>query len=173
MDARPNGRVGHRLRGALIATVALTLLVGCGGSGKTAATTTTAMHHEGGSRSVPAGENACPVEGCKVTITKVVRHGGEVQVTWHANYTPDASRNHIHVYWDIYTADQVSNDAASRGVKQGEWVPTDAYPVYVTGGAVAVAKRGRSTTLCVTAGDGDHNVIDSSLKDCRSVANLL
>ena len=63
-----------------------------------------------------------------MTITNVVSDGDELKVTWKANYTPDASRNHIHVYWDTYTADQVSNDAASRGVKQGEWVPTDAYP---------------------------------------------
>lgn len=154
-------------------TVALTLLVGCGGSDKAAAPTTTAAQHRKGSPAAAAGENACPVEGCKVTITDVVPHGDELQITWKANYAPDASRNHIHVYWDTWTADQVSNDAATRGVKQGEWVPTDAYPVFVTEGAVSVAKRGNSTTVCVTAGDGDHNVIDSSIKDCRKVADLL
>ena len=83
------------------------------------------------------------------------------------------SGNHIHIYWDTWTADQVSNDAASRGVKQGEWVPTDAYPTFVTEGAVSVTKRGKSTTLCVTAGDGNHDVIDSSIVNCHKVANLL
>jgi hypothetical protein len=174
VQARARGGAGRWSSGVLMAMVALTVLIGCGGDDKKAATPTTAAagDHKG-SRTSSAGENACPVEGCKVTITKVVGHGDELQITWKANYAPDASRNHIHVYWDTYTADQVSNDAATRGVKQGEWVPTDAYPVFVTEGAVSVAKRGKSTTVCVTAGDGDHNVIDSSIKDCRKVADLL
>ena len=57
---------------------------------------------------------------------------------------PDFSKNHIHVYWDKYTADQVSNDAAARGVTQGEWVPTGDYPQYVTEGAVSTSVRGDS-----------------------------
>jgi hypothetical protein len=76
------------------------------------------------------------------------------------------------VYWDIYTADQVSNDAATRGVKQGEWVPTDDYPEFVTTGAVSTAVRKGSTKVCVTAGDRDHNVIDSSIVNCRDVSDL-
>jgi hypothetical protein len=143
---------------------------GCGDDDKSGAPSTTAKASE---QTAPQEENACPVEGCKITIADVVPAGDELRVTWEANFTPDASRNHIHVYWDIYTADQVSNDAASRGVDQGEWVPTDAYPEYVTEGATSVTKRGTSTTLCVTAGDSDHNVIDSSITDCYDVADLL
>ncbi|MEP6973147.1 MAG: hypothetical protein ABI869_03270 [Actinomycetota bacterium] len=117
--------------------------------------------------------NACPADGCKIKITDVARAGDEIAVTWDANFVPDVSKNHIHVYWDIYTSDQVSSDAESRGVTQGEWVPTDAYPTYVTGGAASVTKRGDSTTICVTAGDRDHVVIDSSIVDCRDVSDLL
>ena len=120
----------------------------------------------------PVG-NACPAEGCAITITNVAKDGKELAITWEANFAPDVSKNHIHVFWDIYTADQVSSDAKARGVKQGEWVPTDAYPTYTTGSAVSVDKRGGSTTICVTAGDRDHAVIDSSIVDCRDVSDLL
>lgn len=117
--------------------------------------------------------NACPAEGCAITIVDAARQGDEVAVTWEANFKPDVAKNHIHVYWDIYTADQVSSDAEARGVKQGEWVPTDVLPTYVTESAVSVDTRGGSTTICVTAGDRDHAVIDSSLVDCRDVSDLL
>ena len=86
---------------------------------------------------------------------------------------PDVSKNHIHIYWDIYKADQVSSDAEDRGVKQGEWVPTDEVPTYETESAVSTANRGDSTTLCVTAGDRDHAVIDSEIVDCYDVSDLL
>ncbi len=117
--------------------------------------------------------NACPAEGCQVRIVEVNGEGEELRVTWEANYLPDISRNHVHVYWDIYTADQVSDDAESRGVEQGDWHPTDAYPTYVTESAASVANRGDSTALCVTTGDGDHVVLDSSLFDCRDVGEML
>lgn len=117
--------------------------------------------------------NACPADGCAIKIVDTARKGDEIAVTWKANFTPDISMNHIHVYWDIYSADQVSSDAEARGVQQGKWVPTDAYPTYVTKGAVSVDTRGDSTTICVTAGDGDHAVIDSSIVDCRDVSDLL
>jgi hypothetical protein len=126
------------------------------------------------SSSTPPGlQNACPVDGCRVEITNVQKVGKQLRLTWKANYKPDFAKNHVHVYWNIYTADQVSNDAKARGVVQGEWVPTDDYPVYVTGGAVSTAKRGSSTTVCVTAGDRDHNVIDSSIVNCRNVTKQL
>jgi hypothetical protein len=38
---------------------------------------------------------------------------------------------------------------------------------------VSVDTRGGSTTICVTAGDRDHAVIDSALVDCRDVSDLL
>jgi hypothetical protein len=117
--------------------------------------------------------NACPPDGCLITIVDVVQSGEELEVTWEPNFTPDVDRNHIHIYWDIYTADQVSSDAADRGVEQGEWVPTADMPTYLTEGPVSVTTRGESTTLCVTAADGDHAVIDASLIDCRDVSDLL
>ena len=166
-----NGRVRRRV-GILLATVALSVvLVGCGDDDDNGASDTTTTEASGEKPS--GGENACPVEGCEITITDVVAEGDELKLTWEANFVPSASNNHIHVYWDTYTADQVSNDAAARGVDQGEWVPTDAYPDYVTEGATSVANRGDSTHLCVTAGDKDHNVIDSEITNCFDVADLL
>jgi hypothetical protein len=117
--------------------------------------------------------NACPPEGCTITITETAKQGSEIAVTWETNFKPDVSKNHIHIFWDIYTADQVSSDAEARGVKQGEWVPTDAVPTYVTKGPVSIDNRGNSTTLCATAGDRDHAVIDSSIVDCQDVSDLL
>lgn len=117
--------------------------------------------------------NACPADGCQVRIVDVALDGDELQITWEANFLPDMSGNHIHVYWDIYTADQVSDDAQARGVDQGDWDPTDAYPNYTTTAGASVAGRGDSTTVCVTAGDRDHVVLDSGLVDCRPVDELL
>jgi hypothetical protein len=117
--------------------------------------------------------NACPQEGCKISIDDVVRDGDEVKVTWTANFTPDVARNHIHVYWDIYNSKQVSDDAVSRGVEQGSWHPTDEYPTYTTQSEASVSERGESTTICVTAGDRNHNVIDDTLFECKDVSALL
>lgn len=117
--------------------------------------------------------NACPVDGCMITIVDAASEGDEIAVTWEANFKPDVSKNHIHVYWDRYTAEQVSSDAEANGLKQGEWVPTDEVPTYVTGSAMSVDNRGDSTTICVTAGDRDHVVTDPSLVDCRDVSDLL
>lgn len=120
-----------------------------------------------------AVSNACPPAGCEVTIVDVEPEGDELRITWEANFQPDVSRNHIHVYWDTYTADQVSDDAEARGVEQGEWHPTDAYPEFVTESVVAVSERGDSTTICVTASDRDHIVLDSSIVDCHDVSDVL
>ena len=162
-------RVARALLPGLIALAVL--VAGCGGDDDDAATATSASTDQ--TQPNETAQNACPVEGCEVTITNVVAEGNELRVTWNANFAPDFSKNHIHVYWDNYTADQVSNDAAARGVTQGEWVPTAEYPDYVTEGAVSTSVRGDSTTVCVTAGDRDHNVIDSGIVDCRDVADLL
>ena len=143
------------------------LVSGCGSSGGDDASPTAA------SQADAAVPNACPVDGCQITITDAQPEGDELRLTWTANYSPDFSKNHIHVYWDTYTADQVTNDAAARGVTQGEWVPTADYPEFVTEGPVSTSARGASTTICVTAGDRDHNVIDSSIVNCRDVADLL
>ena len=151
-----------------VSLVAL-VLVGCGSDEPTAEIGTDETTTES---SAPVA-NACPAEGCQIKIVDATRDGDEIAVTWEANFVPDVSKNHIHVYWDRYTADQVSSDAESRGVTQGEWVPTDVVPTYVTESAVAVATRGDSTTICTTAGDRDHTVIDAALVDCRDVADLL
>ena len=100
--------------------------------------------------------NACPASGCTITITDVSKAGDELEITWEANFLPDVSRNHIHIYWDTFTAEQVSSDAEANGFTQGDWSPTDSYPTYVTESGASVVNRGDSTTLCVTAGDRDH-----------------
>jgi hypothetical protein len=160
--------MGVRNTCGLTGLVALTLTLGACGSDKSASPAATTSVASNAGR-----QNACPVDGCAITILDAQRVGKEIRLKWKANYAPDFSKNHIHVYWDIYTADQVSNDAADRGVKQGEWVPTGDYPVYITSGAVSTAKRKGSTKICVTAGDRDHNVIDASIVNCRDVSNLL
>ena len=118
-------------------------------------------------------QNACPPDGCQITIDEVEAEEDELVLTWTANFLPDTSQNHVHVYWDHFTAAQVSDDAADRGVEQGEWHLTDAYPTYVTESAASVQERGESTMICVTAGDRLHNVLDPDLFDCVDVAHLL
>lgn len=155
----------------VVAVAALALFAaGCGSDGDDKASDTTSTTK---ASSEPV-QNACPVDGCTITIDDVTKDGGELKVTWTANFEPDVSRNHIHVYWDTYDTAQVSNDAVTKhGVTQGEWVPTDSYPSYTSDGAVSVGQRGTSTTVCVTAGDKDHNVIDVGIENCRDVAALL
>lgn len=118
-------------------------------------------------------QNACPRDGCKVEITDVQPADKELKITFKANFSPDVARNHIHIYWDNYTADQVSKDAAKRGVKQGNWHPTGDYPVYITQSDASVSLRKKSTKLCVTASDRDHVVIDSIKVQCIDVADKL
>jgi hypothetical protein len=154
-----------------VCTIAALAFVACGSDEP--AEDQTSVHAGHGSSSAAPVANACPAEGCTIKILDAALDGNEIKLTWKANFKPDVSRNHIHVYWDIYTADQVSSDAEARGVTQGEWVPTDAYPTYTTDSAVSVSKRGGSTVICVTAGDRDHAVIDSSLVDCLDVSDLL
>ncbi|MGB5757791.1 MAG: hypothetical protein WBM50_12820 [Acidimicrobiales bacterium] len=118
-------------------------------------------------------QNACPAEGCIVDFADVAASDDEIEVTWKLNFDPDINNNHIHIYWDNFTAAQVSNDATERGVEQGEWVPTDLGPSYVTDGAASTSVRGESTTLCLVAADRDHNVIDEETEICRDVSELL
>jgi hypothetical protein len=117
--------------------------------------------------------NACPEEGCLITIDGAAADGAELVLTWTTNFTPEVARSHIHVYWDTFSVDEVSSDAESRGFTQGVWVPTDANPTFTTEGATSVAARAESTMLCVTAADRDHVVIDRLLVDCLDVSNLL
>lgn len=117
--------------------------------------------------------NACPADGCQIGFKNVEKSGDEISVEWELNFSPEFANNHIHIYWDLYDPGQVSGDAADRGLEQGEWVPTDVVPVYVTEGAVSTSVRADSTTLCVVAADRDHNVIDEAAEVCRDVSEFL
>lgn len=156
----------NRLIGFLVLLLAL-LAAACGDDQGTG---DVATGEDEGDRPVA---NACPPEGCEITIQDVDIAGDELLITWEANFDPDLSRNHIHVYWDTFTADQVSSDAEDRGVTQGDWHPTDAYPTYTTESAASMTNRGDSATVCVTAADRDHVVLDSSIVDCRDVSSLV
>ena len=158
-------RVRYLATGLPAVLVVALLAAGCGSSSKSTSAAPS-------STTTVAVQNACPADGCSVTITDVKKQGSELFVTWSANYKPDFSRNHIHVYWGKFTADQVSDDAAKRKVVQGEWEPTDSYPTYLTEGAVSTKVRDGSAKICVTAGDRDHIVIDSSIVNCRDVSDL-
>jgi hypothetical protein len=173
--------------GALAAVLALSLgAAACGdddttdeaATDDTSATGESGDGGEAGDGATDDGEgagaqNACPAEGCRIDFASVTKVGDEIEVTWDINFDPDINNNHIHIYWDNYSADQVSNDATDRGVDQGEWVPTDEKPAYVTGGAASTAVRGDSTTLCLVAADRDHNVLDSGAEVCRDVSDQL
>lgn len=117
----------------------------------------------------PVG-NACPPEGCSIQITGVEKSGAELVISWSANFLPDVSRNHIHVYWDNFKAEQVSSDAEANGFVQGDWVPTSAYPNFTTEGAMSLSSRGESTTICVTTGNRDHAVLDPKAVHCMDVS---
>ena len=119
--------------------------------------------------------NACPVDGCEVKIAAVEKDGDELRLTLEANYTPDMSRNHIHVWWgENFTVQQVSNNAEPvHHVKQGEWHPTADYPVYVTQSAVSTSVRGGAKSICVSAGDRNHDIIDITKFSCMDVSSHL
>jgi len=120
-------------------------------------------------------QNACPVDGCWVKIVSVKRNGDELQLTLEANYAPDISKNHIHVWWgDNFKVDQVSNDAETvHHVKQGEWHPMADYPAYTTQSAASMKVRGNSKTICVSPADRNHNIIDVKVFQCVDISNLL
>jgi hypothetical protein len=122
-----------------------------------------------------APPNACPVDGCEVKIIAVEKQGDELRLTLEANYTPDMSRNHIHVWWgENYKVEQVSNNAEPvHHVKQGEWHPTADYPNYVTQSAVSTSLRGTAKTICVSAGDRNHDIIDVTKFTCMDVSGHL
>ena len=119
--------------------------------------------------------NACPVDGCEVKVIDVERNGDELQLTFEANFSPDLSKNHIHIWWgEQYTVKQVSRNAEPvHGVKQGKWHLTDDYPTYVTQGAVSAKSRGEANTICVSASDRDHNIIDVNAFHCVDVGQHL
>lgn len=119
--------------------------------------------------------NACPVDGCIVTITAVEPEGDELKLTLEANFAPAMSRNHIHVWWgEAFDVRQVSNNAETvHGMTQGSWHPTDDYPTYVTQSAASVDERGEAVSLCVSAADRNHDILDPELLNCVSVSQFL
>lgn len=129
-----------------------------------------------GVEGVPAsqeGDLLCPDRGCRVEISEAERQGSELQLTFEANFAPDLARNHFHVYWDNFSAQQVSSDAGARfGVRQGEWSETDENP-FTTNGATSVTVQGNSMIICVTAADLNHSVIDPQHSDCFDVGELV
>lgn len=117
---------------------------------------------------------ACPVEGCEVKILKSDLVDGEVAVTLEANFQPDLSKNHLHIWWgENFTIQQVSGNAETvHKVKQGDWHPTDAFPGYRTQGAVSTSVRKGSKTLCVSASDRNHDILDIDVLHCVDVSGL-
>lgn len=166
-----------RLRLVAYAVPLALIAAGCGGDDSSSAGVTEAppvsVATDANADELP---NACPVEGCIVEIVGAEASGDEIALTFSANYTPDFERNHIHVFWDSQEPGAVSSDFQQRGfATQGKWHPTDDYPAYTTQADASVSSEFRdgSTTLCVTAADTDHAVIDPSIVDCRDVAELL
>lgn len=119
--------------------------------------------------------NACPVDGCLVTIQSVEPEGDELKVVFEANFAPAMSRNHLHVWWgEAFDVRQVSNNAETvHGVTQGSWHPTDDYPNYVTQSAASTGERGEAVSLCVSAADRNHDILDPELLHCVSVEEHL
>ncbi len=119
--------------------------------------------------------NSCPVDGCLVEITAVEKSGDELVVILDANFGPDNARNHLHMWWgEQYDVTQVGRNAQSEhSVEQGKWHRHDDYPQYTTSGAASTTVRDGATTLCVTAADRDHNVIDATLFSCVDVSAQL
>lgn len=160
-------RIGGKVLTILVASLAL-LAASCGSDNET-----TSGDEGDDSASAAATQNACPSGGCTIDFASITTSGDELEITWDINFDPDINNNHIHIYWDLFDAAQVSNDAADNGLTQGEWVPTDTAPSYVTEGAVSTSVRGDSTTLCLVAADRDHNVIDAGAEVCRDVSEYL
>jgi len=127
---------------------------------------------------VSAGDempNACPIDGCTVKIVAVAKAGDELELTFDANFKPDVTKNHFHVWWgEQFTVKQVGRNAKSaHGVEQGRWHRHDDYPKYVTRSAASTGMRDGATTLCVTAADRGHNVLDATLYQCVDVSSQL
>jgi hypothetical protein len=119
--------------------------------------------------------NACPVDGCAVKVIGVKKSGDELELTLESNFTPDMSKNHIHVWWgENYKIEQVSNNAETvHHVKQGEWHPMADYPNYVTQSAVSTAVRGNAKTICVSPADRNHDILDVKVSHCVDVGDQL
>ncbi len=119
--------------------------------------------------------NACPVDGCEVRIERVTRSGEELALTFKSNFTPDVSKNHFHVWWgENFTVQQVGRNAEPvYNVKQGRWHRHDDYPTYITQGAASTKVRGQATTICVSAADRHHNILDVKKYHCVDASQHL
>ncbi|MEL6619086.1 MAG: hypothetical protein AAFP16_09440 [Pseudomonadota bacterium] len=116
--------------------------------------------------------NACPVDGCSVEIVSVTANGDELSLELSSNFNPDISKNHFHIWWgELFDVRQVSNNAETvHNVRQGDWHPTDAYPSYQTTGVTSVSQRGDAVSLCVSAADRNHDIIDPEALNCVDVS---
>jgi len=119
--------------------------------------------------------NACPVDGCDVKIVEVKPSGGELELTFKSNFTPDVSKNHFHVWWgENFTVEQVGRNAKPvYGVEQGRWHRHADYPTYITQGAASTGVRGKAVTICVSPADRNHNIIDAKVYQCIDVSDKL
>jgi len=119
--------------------------------------------------------NACPVDGCEVKIVSVKQSGDELELTFDANFTPDVSKNHLHVWWgEKYTVKQAGRGAKPVfGVEKGAWHRHDDYPTYVSQGAASTGVRDGAVSLCVSAADRDHNILDVETYHCVDVSDHL
>ena len=118
--------------------------------------------------------NACPVDGCEVKILVVKPTGEELALTFKANFMPDVSKNHLHVWWgEQYDVKQVGRNATAFGVEKGKWHRHDDYPTYTTTGAASTSIRNGAVTICVTAADRNHNVLDATLFHCVDASDQL
>ena len=119
--------------------------------------------------------NACPVDGCEVKIAGVKRFGDELELTFESNFSPDVSKNHFHVWWgEKYTVEQVGRNAETvHGVTQGRWHRHDDYPTYVTKGAASTGVRDAAVTVCVSAADRNHNILDVQIYHCVDASSHL
>ncbi len=117
--------------------------------------------------------NACPVDGCDVEIISVSGQDGELAVTLKANFVPDISKNHFHIWWgELYDVRQVSNNAETvYNMSQGDWHPTDAYPNYTTTGVTSVSQRRGGVSLCISAADRNHDIVDPEVFHCVDVSS--
>lgn len=118
--------------------------------------------------------NACPVDGCEVKILTIKPAGEELTLTFKANFMPDVSKNHLHVWWgEQYDVKQVGRNAKAFGVEKGKWHRHDDYPDYTTTGAASTSIRDGAVTVCVTAADRNHNVLDANLFHCVDASDHL
>jgi hypothetical protein len=118
--------------------------------------------------------NACPVDGCEVKILVVKPTGDELVLTFKANFKPDVSKNHLHVWWgEQYDVKQVGRNAKTFGVEKGKWHRHDDYPDYTTKGAASTSIREDAVTICVTSADRNHNVLDATLYHCVDASDHL